>query len=582
MPRPDSVVRRASLVVTVLLLTATVTPASAVATTTESGQLSSQSGDALTAATGVGSPPPKANVTGLPDSGQSDASEPSLVGFVANPYADEDAGEYVVVEFPHPTNTTGWTLVDDAGAVASLPAATLEDRVVLSPEPEAVELNESVPVHPLGGQLQLANGGDALELRRTDGSAVAATSYDDAPEGERYALTDDGWQWRVPGTTSLDPVTTEPDRATAFVLPDAPAVVESQLRAAEQRILLGGYTLTSDRVLEALLDAESSGVTVRVLLEGSPVGGVSQQQADALDRLRNAGVQVTVLAGPKDPFGVHHAKYVVVDDSALVLTENFKPAGTGGHSSRGWGVVVEGGETATELASLFHADRTGPGAVDWTDHRSSIDPVPGGSSTQTYPTHFTPKDVPLQQAELLVAPDNARSNVETLLRSANDSIRIQQMGIEGIDDPLLQAAIDAARNGTDVEVLLSSANYAVAENRALVTAIDRLAERDALPIDAKLVDPRGRFSKVHAKVAIVDERHVVLGSLNWNPAAYEENREVVLVLTGEEIAAYYTAVFDADARDEPLWPVPTGIVVAVCVLWVALALLAVARIRWAA
>ncbi|GAB3682282.1 phospholipase D-like domain-containing protein [Salinarchaeum chitinilyticum] len=522
-----------------------------------------------------------ATATDASNSSAADAATPSIVGLTPNPLADEDAGESVVVNFPGPTNASGWTVVDDEGAVAEFPGKTLHGRVVLSTEPAAVSAASTASVQRLDGELRLANGGDAIELRRPGGTVVSEVSYQSAPEGERYRWHGGEWEWNVPGSTSLDPAETTPASATAFVLPDAPQVVETTLRDAERRIFLGGYTLTSDRVVGALVDAQQRDVDVRVVLEGSPVGGMSQQQVDALDALSSAGVSVTVFAGERDPFGVHHAKYAVVDDSALVLTENFKPAGTGGHSSRGWGVVVEGPQTASELAALFHADRTGPGTIDWAEYGATVDPVPGGSSTETYPTHFAPKSVPVDRTKLLVAPDNARSEVESLLRSANHSIEIQQMAIEGIDDSLLQASIAAARNGTEVDVLLSSASYARAENSALVEEIDRLAAEENLPIDAKLVEPRGRFSKVHAKVAIVDDRHVILGSLNWNPAAYNENREVVLVLTGEEVAAYYADVFEADARDEPLWPIPTGLVAAVCVLWIVLALLAIARIRWA-
>lgn len=504
----------------------------------------------------------------------------SITAIAPNPIADEDAGEYVALDVSAPTNTTGWTIVDEAGAVARLPNRTLSGRTILTPDPGAVTGNGSGTVRRLDGQLQLANGGDSIELRAPDGTVVGAVAYESAPEGERYRRVGDGWQWQPAGATSLEPITTTPEGARAFVLPDAPDVVESELRDAEERIYLAGYTLTSERVVGALLDAERRGVDVRVLLDGSPVGGVSRGETQALDRLVEAGVAVTILDGDRATVRFHHAKYAVIDDRSLVLTENFKPAGTGGHSSRGWGVVLDDGEMAAGLTELFEADTSDPGAVGWASQRSDVDPVAGYPSTDSFPRHFEPRQVPVERARLLVAPDNARPELARLLRSANDSIRIQQMSIEGIDDSLLQASIAAARNGTEVEVLLSSASYVSQENRKLVQQIERVADRENLPLSADLVDPRGRFSKVHAKVAIVDDRHVVLGSLNWNPTAYDENREVVVVLTGDEIAGYYAAVFEADARDAALWQLPRGLVVAICVLWIVLAVSAAARIRW--
>lgn len=509
------------------------------------------------------------------------SNTPDIVEIAPNPYVDDDAGEFVAIEVPRPTNVTGWTLADDEGRVARLPPETLDGVVILTVEPGSIPRTQNRTVRSLDGRLALANGGDEIQLRRPNGSVVATVRYESAPEGARYRRVGDSWRWRPAGATALEPIVTNPESARAFVLPDAPGVVEDELRAADDRIYLAGYTLTSDRVVRALLDAQRRGVEVHVLLEGSPVGGVSQREDDALDRLSSAGVRVSVRSGERDPYRFHHAKYAVIDDRALVLTENFKPAGSGGHSSRGWGVVLDDPELATALIELFHADSRGPGAIPWEAHRSTVDPVQDYASQESFPTHFAPESVSVERARLLVAPDNARPELVDLFRSANSSIRIQQMAIEGVDDPLLQASIAAARNGTEVEILLSSASYVREENRRLVEDLDRLAARDDLPISARIVEPRGRFEKVHAKVAIVDDEHVVLGSLNWNPTAYGENREVVVVLTGAEVSAYYAAVFESDAQSRNLWRVPAGLVSVVSAVWLALGLLAVARIRWA-
>jgi hypothetical protein len=49
----------------------------------------------------------------------------------------------------------------------------------------------------------------------------------------------------------------------------------SAIQSANGRILLAGYTYASPDVTDALLAATDPGVRVQVLLEGSPVGGLS-------------------------------------------------------------------------------------------------------------------------------------------------------------------------------------------------------------------------------------------------------------------------------------------------------------------
>jgi len=499
-----------------------------------------------------------------------------------NPWADGDAGEFVVVSVPEPLNTSGLVLEDAAGARAALPDREITGRVALAAEPEAASVPNDTPVRRVEGTLRLANSGDSIALRGRDAEILTAVSYERAPEGHQYVRAGERWEWRPRGATNRSPVRTHPAGARAFVLPDGDGVVPETLAGAQDRLLLAGYTLTSRAVVDELVAARERGAEVRVLLEGAPVGGISERQATALDRLVAAGVDVRVLAGERTPYRFHHAKYAVVDDRALVLTENFKPAGSGGHSSRGWGAVVQDPALSRALADLFGADWTSPGVRPWSTHRASVDPVHAAPAGEQFPTRFSPSSVPVESARLLVAPDNARSELEGLIRSAEDSVRIQQLSVDGIDDPLLQAAIDAAEGGAAVEILLSSARYVDGENGAVVADLRRLADRRDLPIEARLVEPRGRFEKVHTKGVIVDDRHVALGSLNWNPTAYGENREVVLVLTGEEVAAYYADVFAADSRSEPVWRLPLGLVGAVGAAWLGLGVVVLARIRWAA
>ncbi|MFB6308228.1 MAG: phospholipase D-like domain-containing protein, partial [Haloarculaceae archaeon] len=135
------------------------------------------------------------------------------------------------------------------------------------------------------------------------------------------------------------------------------------------------------------------------------------------------------------------------------------------------------------------------------------------------------------------------------------------------DGPYLLALRRAARRGVEVRVLLSGAWYAREENRRTVDRLNEWAGQASAPLTARVADPGGRYDKIHAKGAIVDDR-VLLGSLNWNAHAAEHNREVVLVLHGESVASYYREVYDADWNGgrRPLPVGPVGALVAVAAL----------------
>ncbi|PSP83201.1 phospholipase [Halobacteriales archaeon QS_1_68_17] len=486
---------------------------------------------------------------------ESGGSRPRIVAVAPNPVADGDAGEFVVVEFPGETNLTGWTLADGETTVR-FPDRTVAGRIAFAADPRRARNATDHPVYRVDGSLALANGGERIELRY-DGQVVDALAYRDAPEGEVGRRTDAGLRWRPVGATDFDVVRARGGRVRAFVLPDGAAVPAEVLAGADRRVFLAAYTLTSRRVVSELARKARRGVVVRVLVEGGPVGGMTRRQARLLDRLSAAGAGVTVVDEPRARYAFHHAKYAVVDDRAVVLTENWKPAGTGGRSSRGWGVVVTQRTAVERLAAVFRADSGWRDGVPWTAFRAGREFEPPGAASGTYPERFSPARVRVESVAVLVAPDNAERGLVSLLDGANESIEAIQVSLGGRRQPFVRAVLRAARRGVRVRVLLSDARYVSEDNAELVAWLAERARREDLPLTAKLASPNGRFEKVHAKGVIVDGERVVLGSLNWNNHSARANREVAVVLGGEAVAGYYRRVFRADWRGG-LWELPVG------------------------
>ena len=495
-------------------------------------------------------------------------SGPHIETVYPNPLAEDDAGEYVTLDFPERTNLTGWMLGDGETTI-TLSNATIEGRVAVTAEPNVTRNLTDAPLLTVNESLSLANGGDEIELRDDD-EVIDETSYEDAPDAEVLARSAEGWTWQHLGATNFSTVQTEATTARVFVLPDAPEVPLRVLESAERRILLAGYSFASERAARALKRAAERGVEVRILLDDAPVGGISAEQAEVLDDLAAAGIDVEVIGGDWARYDYHHPKYAVVDDRALVMTENWKSSGTGGHSSRGWGAVVRG-ETAEELAAVFRADADWRDTASWDIFSANRTFETDERANESYPTHFAPKTVPVENAQLLAAPDNAESALVERLDGAEESIEVIQASIDGQRQPFLRAAVRAAERGVEVRILLSNAWYTEEENTALADWLNAKAETERLPLEAKVADPGSRFEKIHAKGVIIDREAVVVGSMNWNNNSARENREIALVLDGKAAGNYYGRVFDADWKggDEEGFdigdesPLPVGIVAAV-------------------
>jgi len=463
-----------------------------------------------------------------------------IVGLLPNPVAADDAGEYVVLSLP-PGN---WTVDDgeDVVAIRQRRAGT----VIVTDEPEA--LSEPPADHVVARGLALSNAGERVLLRRggPNGSIVDAVEYGRAPEGERWVRDGDP-RWRPVGLELRDPVPLGAANATTFVLPDSPTEPIAPIRAADERVVLAGYTFASERVVEELIAARDRGVSVRVLLDGGPVAGISARQAEVLDALVAAGVEVRVLAGPHARFRYHHAKYAVADDAAVVLTENWKPSGTGGGDSRGWGVTLRSPRVAAALANLFRADAGWRDAIAWDRYRAGRSFERTDAATGSYPSRHPPTEVRVERVRLLTAPGNAESTVVATVDDADARVDVLQPTVD--DGPMLASLRRAAERGVRVRLLLSNAWswYLTDENAALADELNRWAAAADVPLEARVADPAGRYGKIHAKGVVADDTALV-GSLNWNPTSARENREVVVALEGDAVAAYYRGRFVADWR----------------------------------
>lgn len=525
------------------------------------------------------------NYTGADSGSSGDQSENDarIVEVYPNPPTYGDPGEFVTVWFPDGVTPDKYALADDHVEVdlpqqSSINASkTSGKRLTYSTAPAITRTYTNRTVRPLSDQLQLADRGDTIRLLE-NGSLIDSVTYSHASEASVYDASTN--QWRPLGATDLSIVTETGGTVEPFVLPDEPDRASEFLESGSDRILVAGYTLSSRRVVQTLVDAHERGVEVEVLVDGSPVGGMSGQAAAALDVLDRAGIEVSVLDGDRARYRFHHAKYAVVDDRALVTSENWKPAGTGGKSSRGWAVITDQQPIVDGLVETYRADTGWVDAIPW-QHFEEVTLVDDDRAEGKYPTAFDSVELQVTRTELLLAPDNAEKRVLEVIEDADESLDIKQVQISDWNFPFLQAVVAAAERGVNVRILLSGAWYAEEENERLARWLREQAAVEELPLEVRINDPGEEFDQIHAKGLIVDEEQVLVGSINWNNNSVRHNREVALLLSGTEPARYFTDVFEADWRhdEDDGFELPVGLAIAGLVAGVG-AILVANRLRF--
>ncbi len=380
-----------------------------------------------------------------------------------------------------------------------------------------------------------------------------------------------------------------PRAAQVLIAPDnALSPILQTFQSAQKRIFIETYELTHPWLVQSLAQKARSGVDVRVLLEGSPVRGLTDDARWAAQQLSEAGARVDFMVNDvgnaHDRYPYLHGKFAIIDDeTVLISTENFKlsslPADAADGDTvgrRGYAVIIRDASLWSRAITLFSVDddRSYPDIFPWqADHPQYGRPhdpdyqPPRPEDLSGYQVrHPHPIQVDdVARAVMFTAPEASLAPLLDLIQRAGpgDVIFTQQLyehpwwGAENshaAQDPnvRLEALIAAARRGAVVRILLDSFfdnPYDTRSNLTTMHYINDIARREGLDMQAQRGNPTqaGLHAKLHL-IALGDERWVVVGSMNGSEASNKLNREMGLALQSVQAFNQLKEVFDSDWR----------------------------------
>ncbi|HJJ43511.1 MAG TPA: phospholipase D-like domain-containing protein [Methanocorpusculum sp.] len=489
-----------------------------------------------------------------------------LVEFCPDGYASGDGDEYFILEGVG--SLAGWTISDGEGVLSFPSGAVSNGRIVVArsaaayyqihktlPNYEIIE-SGTTPNIPMSGKFQMANTGDTLSLL-SQGTVVQTVSWPNelaASNGRIHVYSKGVWDDRIYkiGQSRFYPETFNADSVTLFVSPDCSySAVIDVIRKSTDTLLISMYEFTHADIAREVAYAANRGVKVTLLLEGGPVGGISEDQKGVMNYLTENGVSVwTIKSEGKLParYRYLHAKYFVADDYVtVVISENFKPTGiplpeTKGN--RGWGTVVRDAEVAGYFTAVFADDISG---YDIHRYATGNEPLPNTQTAETITPHFSEKTLYDVIITPVISPDTS-GLVSDLIKLAKKSIDVQQAYISPYpngENVWLAELLSVADRGAKLRVILDGMYYntdGATDNDELVATLNRRGGT----VSAKLLSPGSYLTKVHNKGMIVDDEYVLISSINWNYNSPNNNREAGLILHSAEAAEYYSKVFSFD------------------------------------
>lgn len=534
---------------------------------------------------------------------------------------------------------SGWELVDQGNHRLKFPRAVLpaQQRAWIANDPEAFQRQFGDPpalsyeqmsgsnllFTNNGGSVRLINNGEIVDTlvygngatqNGWDGPAVQpyviprSVSADGQILTRKFPFADSntaqdwlsdlvnpltGRKMAFPGwklETFSQPATASASVSVA-IAPDASyATLRNLFNSATHSIDIESYSFDNNSLAEILRAKAMAGVRVRVLLDGAPSGGVSDETRYACQLISsttdaNSGCWFMRSDSANKIHARYkelHAKFVIIDNQLLVVSsENFglngypaddKTDGTTGH--RGVLAFTPAPALVARARAIFEADFR-PNHRDITRWCPTCSPY-GGPSTQfmvkpapngiSYTVRY-PQAVQVSRSVSLELATSPESNLRDggllgLLAQAGagDEILVQQLdeptywgeaSSNPQSDPNLrvEAVIGVASRGATVRMLLDGYydRPGVRSNISTTLYLNTIAQQFGWNIRAGRGNPTGHG--IHNKLFLMrigQRKFAQIGSWNGSEVSAKRNREMTILIESAEIYDYLRDMFMGD------------------------------------
>ena len=349
-----------------------------------------------------------------------------------------------------------------------------------------------------------------------------------------------------------------------FVSPDCSyKTIEKELMDANESIYLNIYEFTSPYLCDELIKALLRNVSVNIFLEGSPIGGITDDEKFILKRIANYGGNIRfIVSDPKKNvfarYIFNHGKYMIIDNKTVIIQScNWAKTGVPKnptYGNREWGVILRNEDVAGYFLNVFKNDWDKDRCDIYTFHEMNL------SISQNYfvdETIYWGKYEPEFELRAfkgnftvfpVLSPDTSNIAINKLIESSNDSIYIEQLYIykdwDNQINPFVERLVNKARKGVDVKIILNY-NPTYENTNEKINETQRYFEEN--DIEVKLIYTNwSYFTNVHNKGLIVDNKSVLISSINWNENSVMRNREIGIIVNDCKVANYYKNIFFYD------------------------------------
>ncbi len=331
--------------------------------------------------------------------------------------------------------------------------------------------------------------------------------------------------------------------------PQTMAAMIEAISAAKDHINLETYIFDQDelgiRFADMLIERQRAGVQVNVIYDS--VGTIGTPQT-FFDKMRNAGIHLLAfnpinplkLIGPWEPNNRDHRKILIVDGK-IGFTGGVNISGTYANSS------------------LFRSKAKRNAKIGWRDTHIKIEGPAVAALQWIFLDNWASQNSPeLPDSNFFPPLQEVGDKLVRVLASesdgAHDIYKAYVLAIQEAkktvhitcayfvpDAQILQALTDAAQRGVDVKIILPGVT-----DSGLVFHAAQSFYSEMLAKGIKIYQLQ--ISVLHAKTAVIDNVWATVGSTNIDTRSFLHNKEINVIVFGDEFGAAMENAFTEDLR----------------------------------
>ena len=257
--------------------------------------------------------------------------------------------------------------------------------------------------------------------------------------------------------------------------------------------------LSEKRIIDALVQAKTRGVIVKVILEPNPYGNpyINKKTYATLQK-----ANIVVVWADATKYTYTHAKFFLIDGSFVIMTANMTHSAF--VTNREFFIRGSDSNIFIVLQKIFSAD-------------------------------FDHEAISLSNQNLVISPIDSRKKLESLLSTAQKTILLYSETFD--DKSILQILENKSSSGTKINVILADPKKVSSNQKT----IDFLKS-----IGVQVFTPKKPI--IHAKALIIDGSFAYIGSENFTKNSLENNREVGILTRDKKVVNQLLQLAKSDEK----------------------------------